>query len=99
MKELLATGSQLQGKASEGGILWRADDAFAQVMGVERGGHVRGLGFGLTLSGTHSRIMEDYMPPSTSIATDLSVKELTTDIAELKEKCSIVDALKAEVML
>ena len=99
MKELLATGSQLQGKASEGGILWRVDDAFAQVMGVERGGRVRGLGFGLTPSGTHVRIMEDYMPPSTSTATDLRVNELTTEIAKLKEKCSIVDALKAEVML
>ena len=67
-------------------------------MGVERGGRVR-LGFGLTLSGTHVRIMEDYIPPSTSTATNLRVKELTTEIAELKEKCSIVDALKAEVML
>ena len=68
-------------------------------MGVERGGRVRGLGFGLTPSGTHVRIMKDYMPPLTSTATDLRVNELTTEIAKLKEKCSIVDALKAEVML
>ena len=86
MKELLATGSQLQHKAGEGGILWRADNAFAQVMGVERGGHVQGIGFGLTLSSTHARIMEDYMPPSTSTATDLRVKELTTDISRVEGK-------------
>ena len=86
MKELLAAGSQLQGKASEGGILWRVDDAFAQVIGVERGGRVWGLGFGLTPSGTHVRIMEDYMPPSTSTATDLRVKELTTDISRVEGK-------------
>ena len=39
------------------------------------------------------------MPPSTSIAIDQRVKELIAEIAELKEKCSTVDALKAEVML
>ena len=39
------------------------------------------------------------MPLSTSIAIDQRVKELIAEIAELKEKCSTVDALKAEAML
>lgn len=40
MKELLVAGSQLQGEASERGVLWQADDTLVQVMGLERSGHV-----------------------------------------------------------
>ena len=40
MKELLASRSQLQGEASERGVLWRPDDAFAQVMCAEKDGRV-----------------------------------------------------------
>ena len=56
MKELLVARSQLQGEAGEGGVLWRVDDAFAQVMGAKRGGRVWGVGFGPTSSGTYMRI-------------------------------------------
>ena len=96
MKEVLALGSQLQGEVDEGGILWWLDDAFAHVMG---GGHVWGVGFGPTPFGTHMRNMEDCMPPPTSTATDQRVKELTTEVVELREKCSCVESLKAEVMM
>ena len=99
MKELLALGSQLQGEAGEGGILWRPNDAFAQVMGVERGGRVQGVGFGPTPSDIHMRNMEHYTPPSTSIATDQLVKETTTEVVELREKCSCIKSLKAKMML
>ena len=68
------------GEASEGGVLWQPDDAFAQVMGVEKGGHVQGVGFGPTPSGTHTRNMEVYTPPSTSTIIDQKVKELTTEV-------------------
>nr|POE76085.1 hypothetical protein CFP56_05051 [Quercus suber] len=68
------------GEAGVGGVLWRLDDAFAQVIGVERGGHVQGLSFGPTLSGTHTRNMEDCTPPSTSTAIDQKVKELTAEV-------------------
>lgn len=81
MKELLVARSQLQGEASEGGVLWRADDAFAQVMGPKRGGHVRGVGFGTTLFGTHTRIIENCTPPSASTAKNQRIKEITTEIA------------------
>ena len=80
MRELLASGSQLQGEAGEGGVLWRFDDAFAQVMGVERGGRVQGAGFGPTPSGTHMRNVEDCTPPSTSTAIDQRFKELTAEV-------------------
>ena len=41
-------GMALQGKLG-GGILWSKDDAYARVMGSERSGRIRGVGFGLTL--------------------------------------------------
>ena len=49
-------------------------------MGVERGGRVQGVDFGPTPSGTHTRNMEDYTPPSTSTTIDQKVKELTTEV-------------------
>ena len=49
-------------------------------MGVERGGRVQGVGFGPTPSGTHTRNMEVYTPPSTSTIIDQKVKELTTEV-------------------
>ena len=87
------------GEASEGGVLLQPDDAFAQVMGVEKGGHVQGVGFGPTPSGTHTRNMEDCMPPLTSTATNQLVKELTAEVVELREKCSYVEFLKAKMAL
>ena len=45
MNETLNNGGSLQGERDTG-ILWSTDDAFAQVMGKERCGHVRGVGLG-----------------------------------------------------
>ncbi|XP_050287360.1 uncharacterized protein LOC126726206 [Quercus robur] len=50
MKEILNNGGKLVGDHRDG-ILWAKDDAFAQVMGKERSGRVRGVGFGPTPSG------------------------------------------------
>ena len=41
MNEILNNGGSLQGE-HDAGILWSTDDAFAQVMGKERCGRVRG---------------------------------------------------------
>ena len=47
MKELLANPSnQLQSSDTSGSITWSTDDVYAQVMGKERKGHIRGIGFG-----------------------------------------------------
>ena len=47
MKELLANPSnQLQSFDTSGSITWSTDDVYAQVMGKERKGHIRGIGFG-----------------------------------------------------
>ena len=50
MKDILYNGGKLKGDRHDG-ILWAHDDAFAQVMGKERSGRVRGVGFGPTPSG------------------------------------------------
>lgn len=50
MKEILDNGGKLVGDHRDG-ILWAKDDAFAQVMGKEHSGRVRGVGFGPTPSG------------------------------------------------
>ena len=99
MKWLMTEGSQLQGNDIEAGILQQPDDAFGQVIGAERGGRVRGLGFGPTPSGNRARSMDDSMPPPTSIATDQRVIELSTQVEAMKEKCTRYDALEAQVQL
>ena len=47
MNEILNNWGSLQ-EERHVGILWSTDDAFAQVMGKEHCGHVRGIGFGPT---------------------------------------------------
>ena len=92
MKQLMIEGSQLRGNDIEAGILWQPDDAFRQVIGAERGGRVRGVGFGPTPSSNRARSMDDSTPPPTSIATDQRVIELSTQVEALKEKCTRYDA-------
>ena len=92
MKELMTGGSQLRGNDIEGGILWQPDDAFGQVIGAERGGRVRGVGFGPTPSGNRARSMNDSMPPPTSTATDHRFIELSNQLEAMKEKCARYDA-------
>ena len=82
MKKLMIEGSQLQGN----------DDAFAQVLGAERGGSVRGVGFGPTPFGNRARSMDDSTPHPTSSATDQKVIELTAQVEEMKKKCAHYDA-------
>ncbi|KAL0000629.1 hypothetical protein SO802_014410 [Lithocarpus litseifolius] len=67
MNEILNNGCTLQGERREG-ILWAKDDAFAQVMGAERSGRVRGVGFGPTPSGRSGANLPCYTstPPSST---------------------------------
>ncbi|KAL0012240.1 hypothetical protein SO802_007348 [Lithocarpus litseifolius] len=68
------------------------DDAFGQVIGAERGGRVRGVGFGPTPSSNRARTMDDSMPSPTSIATNQRVIELSSQVEAMKEKCARYDA-------
>ena len=99
MKELMATGSQLQGEDINAGILWQPNNAFGQVISLERGGRVKGVGFGPTPSGNCARSMDDCMSPPTSTATDQRVMELSTQVEAMKEKCTRYDAIEAKVRL
>ncbi|KAK9987957.1 hypothetical protein SO802_028196 [Lithocarpus litseifolius] len=78
MKQLIATGSQLQGNNIEAGILWQPNNSFGQVISAKRGGHVRGVGFGPNHSGNRTSSMDDSTPPPTSTATNQKVMELSS---------------------
>ena len=65
MNEILNKGGSLQGE-HHAGILWSTDDAFAQVMGKERCGHVRGVGFGPTPIGRSGANLPCLTGPSSS---------------------------------
>ena len=99
MKKIMTEGSQLQGNDIEAGILWQPDDAFGQVIGAERSGCIRGLGFGPTPSGNRVRSMDGSTPPPTSTAIDQRVMELTNQVEAMKEKYTRYDALEAQVQL
>ena len=95
----MTTGSQLRENNIEAGILWQPNDAFGWVIGAERGGRVRGVGFGPSPSCNHARSMDDSTPPPTSTATDQRVMELSTQVEAMKEKCTHYDAFEAGVRL
>ena len=67
MIEILNKGGSLQGERREE-ILWSKDDAFAQVMGAECCGRVRGVGFGPTPLGRSGSNLPCYTltPPLSS---------------------------------
>ena len=77
MTEILNKGGSLQGERREG-ILWSKDDAFAQVMGAERCGHVRGVSFGLIPSSRSGSNLSCYT------LTPLSSSEMTQQMTELE---------------
>ena len=65
MKEILDNGGKLEGDCRDG-ILWAKDDAFAQVMGKERSGRVRGVGFGPTPTGRSGSNLPCLPEPSST---------------------------------
>ena len=65
MNEILNNGGSLQGER-HAGILWSTDDTFAQVMGKERCGRVRGVGSGPTPIGRSGANLPCSTGPSSS---------------------------------
>ena len=67
MTEILNNWGSLHGECCKG-ILWSKNDAFAQVMGAERCGRVRGVSFGPTPLGRSGSNLPCYTltPPSSS---------------------------------
>ena len=77
MTKILNKGGSLQGEHREG-ILWSKDNAFAQVMGAERCGRVRGVGFRPTPSGRSGSNLSCYT------LTPLSSSETTYRMTKLE---------------
>ena len=76
---------RLQGEIGNG-ILWSNDDAYAQVMGcLECPGHVCGVGFGITPSGSATNKSQFVLTPSSSRGNQ-RMSELETSHDELKEQ-------------
>ncbi|KAK9983803.1 hypothetical protein SO802_033328 [Lithocarpus litseifolius] len=74
MKELLAeTSNQLQSSDTNGSIAWAPDGVFAKVMGKERKGRIRGVGFGPSPSGQSSK----------SALTDLQIRSSQEGMTKL----------------
>ena len=65
MNEILNNGGSLQGEHHVG-ILWSTDDAITQVMGKERYGRVRGVGFGPSPTGRSGANLPCLTSPSSS---------------------------------
>ncbi|KAK9999285.1 hypothetical protein SO802_018888 [Lithocarpus litseifolius] len=86
MKEILNNGHTLQGERREG-ILWAKDDAFAQVMGEERPGRVRGVGFGPTPSGRSGANLPCYtLTPPSSTETSQRMTSLENSYQSLRDE-------------
>lgn len=90
MTEILNRGSSLEGSRREG-ILWSKDDAFAQVMGAERSGRVRGVGFGPTPSGRNGSNRSYYTLPLSSIEMTHRMTELETSHQTLRDQLAQVE--------
>ena len=86
MTEILNKGGSLQGERREG-ILWSKDDVFAQVMGVERCGRVRGVGFGPTPPGRSGSNLSCYtLTPSSSSETTHRMTKLENSHQTLRDQ-------------
>ncbi|XP_075650322.1 uncharacterized protein LOC142620904 [Castanea sativa] len=98
MKELLEISSnQLQSSDTSGSIAWSPDDVFAKVMGKERKGRVRGVGFGPTPSGRSSKSVLTDIEIHSSQARDNEVAQLKASLATMEEKLAGFDEMKQKL--
>ena len=95
MKELLADPSnQLQSSNTSGSIAWSTDDVFAKVMGKERKGRIRGVGFGPSPSGRSSKSALMGIEIQSSQARDNEVAQLKASLATMEDKLAGFDEMK-----
>ncbi|KAF3967546.1 hypothetical protein CMV_008466 [Castanea mollissima] len=98
MKELLEISSnQLQSSDTSGSIAWSPDDVFAKVMGKERKGRIRGVGFGPTPSGRSSKSVVTDIEIHSSQARDNEVAQLKASLATMEEKLAGFDEMKQKL--
>lgn len=95
MKELLAKPSnQLQSFDTSRSIAWTPDDVFAQMMGKECKGRIRGVGLGLSPSGQSSKSALMNLQIRSSQSRDDEVTQLKASLAEMQEKLYSFDEMK-----
>ncbi|XP_075669815.1 uncharacterized protein LOC142639539 [Castanea sativa] len=79
---------------TSGSIAWSIDDVFAKVMGKERKGRIRGVGFGPSLSGRSSKSALTNIEIHSSQARDNEVAQLKASLATMEEKLAGFDEMK-----
>ena len=95
MKELLVEPSnQLQLDDISGSIAWASDNVFAKVMGKERKGRMRRVGFGPSQSGRSSKSAITDLQIRSSQSRHNEVAQLKASLAKMKEKLSTFDEMK-----
>ena len=98
MKELLADPSnQLQSFDTSGSIAWSSDYVYAKVMGKDRKGRIRGVGFGPSPSARSSKstALTDNQV-QLSEARDNEVAQLKASLATMEEKLVGFDEMKED---
>lgn len=95
MKKLLEDSSNhLQSSDTSGSIAWSTDDVFAKVMGKERKGRIRGVGFGPSPSGRSSKSALTDIEIHSSQARDNEVAQLKASLATMEDKLASFDEMK-----
>ena len=95
MKQLLNDSSNhLQSSDMSGSIAWSTDDVFAKVMGKERKGRIRGVGFGPSPSGRSSKSALTDIEVHSSQARDNEVAQLKASLATMEDKLASFDEMK-----
>ena len=95
MKDLLDDSSNhLQSSDTTGTIVWSTEDVFAKVMGKERKGRIRGVGFGPSPSGRSSKSALTDIEIHSSQARDNEVAQLKASLATMQDKLAGFDEMK-----
>ena len=95
MKDLLDDSSNhLQSSDITGSIVWSAEDVFAKVMGKERKGRIRGVGFGPSPSARSSKTALTDIEIHSSQARDNEVAQLKASLATMQDKLESFDEMK-----
>ncbi|KAL0012767.1 hypothetical protein SO802_007875 [Lithocarpus litseifolius] len=98
MKELLADpANHLQSSDTTGSIAWAPDDVFAKVMGKERKGRIRGVGFGPSPSGRSSKSALTDIETHSRQARDNEVAQLKATLATMEDKLADFDEVKEKL--
>ncbi|KAL0009555.1 hypothetical protein SO802_011057 [Lithocarpus litseifolius] len=82
---------------TSGSIAWSTDNVFAKVMGKERKGHIRGVGFGPSPSGRSSKSVLTDIEIHSSQAKDNKVAQLKDSLPTMEDKLANFDEMKEKL--